>query len=353
MENLIFFILFLLSIININVKGNNNFYYDYLELKNTNSIKGIFVWMIILSHYKNYYRKRNKCLYRIILKCFGQKMVSLFLFYSGFGIFESIKKKGNKYLKSLINKAMILFIKSQIILIFFLLNNLFLGLKVTVKNYFLSIIFKKNIGNSNWFAFTIICFYIYSYISFKIINRNLYIFGIIILNIICLFHMYFVYNFYYPKMRYTIDNTLCFVVGFYYSLLKNVLNKIIMKNDIIYLLSLSFLIAIYYYFYIYTIKTIWIFLFLNCFFSLIIVLISMKIRFNNEFLNLLNSHSFSIYLLQRIVMRLIYFKQYFQNNELIGFFFEFILIILILPFLISLLLVLMIILEIKILKKKQ
>ena len=55
----------------------------------------------------------------------------------------------------------------------------------------------------------------------------------------------------------------------------------------------------------------------------------MKIRFNNEFLNLLNSHSFSIYLLQRIVMNFFYFKQYFQNNELIRFFFEFILILLI------------------------
>ena len=329
MENIIFFILFLLSIININVKGNNNFYYDYMELKNTNSIKGIFVWMIILSHYKNYYKKKNKYLYRIILQCFGQKMVSLFLFYSGFGIFESIKKKGNKYVKSLINKALILFIKSQIIIILFLLNNLFFGIKITLKKYFLSIIYKKTIGNSNWFAFTIICFYNYSYLSFIIIKPNFYIFGIIILNIICLFHIYFVYNFYYPKILYSIDNTLCFIVGFYYSLLNNFLNKIIMKNDIIYFLSLSCLILIYYYFYIYTIKTIWVFLFLNCFFSLIVVFISMKIRFNNEFLNLLNSHSFSIYLLQKIVMRFIYFKQYFQNNELIRFFFEFILILLI------------------------
>ena len=170
MENLIFLILFFLSIINLDVKGNNNFYYDYMDLKNTNSIKGIFVWMIIVSHYKNYYKKNNKCLYRIILNCFGQKMVSLFLFYSGFGIFESIKKKGNKYLKTLINKAKILFIKSQIILIFFLLSNLFFGIKINLKNYFLSIIFKKSIGNSNWFAFTIICFYIYSYFSFIFIN---------------------------------------------------------------------------------------------------------------------------------------------------------------------------------------
>ena len=208
----------------------------------------------------------------------------------------------------------------------FALNKIFTGKKIIdSKNRFKI----ASTHHSNWFAFTIICFYIYSYISFIIIKNNFYILGNIILNIICIFHIYLVYNFYYPKMRYTIDNTLCFIVGFYYSLLNNYLNKIIMKNDIIYFLSLSCLILIYYYFYIYTIKTIWIVLFMNCFFSLIIVFISMKIRFNNEFLCLLNSHSFSIYLLQRIIMRFIYFKKLFQNNELIRFFFEFILILLI------------------------
>ena len=50
----------------------------------------------------------------------------------------------------------------------------------------------------------------------------------------------------------------------------------------------------------------------------------MKVRFNNDFLNLLNSHSYSIYLLQRVVMRIIYYKKYILHNELIRFFFEFI-----------------------------
>ena len=65
------------------------------------------------------------------------------------------------------------------------------------------------------------------------------------------------------------------------------------------------------------------------FFSLITVVISLKVRFNNEFLTLLNSHSYSIYLLQRVVMRFVYLKKYFQNNEFIRFFFEFSMILLI------------------------
>ena len=54
----------------------------------------------------------------------------------------------------------------------------------------------------------------------------------------------------------------------------------------------------------------------------------MKVRFNNEFLNELSSHSYSIYLLQRLIMRYIFYKKYFQNNEIIRFFFEFITILL-------------------------
>ena len=330
MENLIFFILFLLSIININIKGMNNFYYDYMELKNTNSIKGIFVWMIIMSHYYSYYRYTNRFyLNRIILRCFGQKMVSLFLFYSGFGIYESVKNKGKKYIKNLIKKALALFLKSQIILILFLINNLYLGVKITFKQYILSIIFKKGIGNSNWFAFTIISYYLYSFIAFIFIKKKYYLLGILLISSLCFLHLYYVYNYYYPNSKYAIDNTLSFIFGFYYSYFLNNINRIIMKNDIFYFLFASCIIEIYYFFYSYKIRSIWTNLMTNSFFCLIVVLISMKIRFNNEFLNLLNSHSYSIYLLQRIVMKLVYVKKYFKYNELIRFFFEFVVILLI------------------------
>jgi len=324
MEDLIFLIFCLLSIIDIKIKGFNQYFNDYMELKNTNAIKGIFVWMIVLSHYRGYYKSNKIYIYRTILNYLGQKMVSLFLFYSGFGIYESIKNKGIKYIRTLPRKIIILFIKTQIIIFIFFLNNLLLGIKTKLKNYFLSIIFISSIGNSNWFAFTIISFYFYAFISFIFIkNEKKFFLGILIITIINFFHVFFVYNYFYPKMRFTIDNTLCFIIGLYYSLFKKYFDKIIMKNDIIYIGNISFFILIYYYYYVYQKKTVLIVSITNSIFCLIIVIISMKIRFNNEFLNLLNSHSFSIYLLQRVVMRFIYFKKFFKNNEFIRFFFEF------------------------------
>ena len=61
-------------------------------------------------------------------------------------------------------------------------------------------IFLSEVGNSNWFAFTIIIFYIYSYISFIYIkNISRYFLGIIYLNLIIIIHIYFTYKYFYPK----------------------------------------------------------------------------------------------------------------------------------------------------------
>ena len=204
-----------------------------MNLENTSPIKGIFVWMIIFSHNNSYYKKkyRYKYIHVKILKYFGQKMVSIFLFYSVYGISESIDRKGINYVKTLPKKGLILYIKFQLILLIFLLNNLILGIKINIKKYLLSVIFKANIGNSNWFSFTIICLYIFSYLSFRFINKKKnIIIGIIIMSILCFMHIYFVFNYFYPKKSYSVDNILCFINGMFYSLLKNYLNEIFMRN---------------------------------------------------------------------------------------------------------------------------
>ena len=189
MEDIFFFFLVFLSLLNIDIKGVNQFHYDYMDLKNTSSIRGVFVWIIFLKHYYTYSKKR-KYLYIKILRYLAQKIVSLFLFYSGYGIFESIKTKDTNYVKSLPKKAIILFVKFQIIIFFFFLCNIILGIKITIRRYLLSMIFISEIGNSNWFAFTIITFYLYTYLSFIFIKKERYFLGIIYLKIIIIIHIF-------------------------------------------------------------------------------------------------------------------------------------------------------------------
>ena len=108
MEDIFFFFLVILSLLNIDIKGVNYFHNDYMDLKYTSPIRGIFVWLIVLKHYYTFFINKNY-LYIKILTYLGQKIVSLFLFYSGFGIFESIKVKGINYVKTIPKKVIILF----------------------------------------------------------------------------------------------------------------------------------------------------------------------------------------------------------------------------------------------------
>lgn len=176
-----------------------------------------------------------------------------------------------------------MFLKSQIIILFFLAANIFIRKrKITLRQYLLSIIFKSSLQNSNWFAFTIIIFYIYAYLSFYI-SKKIH-FGLIILNIICFIHVYFVYNYYYPRIMHTVETTLSFVSGFYYSMIHKKIETILMKNDIRYLVAVSAIICIYYNFN--NTRTIIKRSFWNLSFALLVILISMKIRIKNEFLKI-------------------------------------------------------------------
>lgn len=316
-----FFVIFvMLSIYNIKINGPNNFFSDYMDIDNTNSIKGIFVWLIIFCHKTGYGNFKNYLFFGITQNL-GQKVVSMFLFYSGFGIYESIKKSGYNYVKTLPIKGIILFIKSQLIILMFLATNIFIfKRKVSFRQYALSVIFKSGLGNSNWFAFTIIVLYLYSYVSFRFLKHKFF-FGIIILSFLSFFHVKFVLNYYYQKQFYTVDTILCFLVGLFYSLCQKYFDKFLLKNDIYYYGIISIIIFLFYKTYNnYTLIKISM---KNALFALLIISITIKVKFNNEFLKFLNSHSYSIYLLQRLVMWIVIKKRILQNHNFIQISFEF------------------------------
>ena len=330
MENIPFLIFSLLSINNAGLKGHNDFFSDYIDLNNTFSVKGIFVWIIFFRHYIQYYNRKSRYTYEKILSCFGQKIVSMFLFYSGYGIYESFKKKGNKYSKSLLIKSLIIFIKSELIILIFALKCIIYKDTITLKKYILAVFFYTSIGNSNWFAYTIILFYIYAFLSFVFIKNKKYNYlGIIFITILCFLHGNFTYFLYLKKLRFGVDNILPFILGIYYSGIRKYTDTYIMKYDFSYFAILSSFSLIFCYFYINKDISIFMHILMNGTFSIIVVLVNMKVKFDNEFLKFLNAHSYSIYLLQRIILSIFSKKKYLENYECMRILLQFSLIILI------------------------
>ena len=100
---------------------------------------------------------------------------------------------------------------------------------------------------------------------------------------------------------------LCYVLGVWYSILREHVEKIVMKNDIFYCASL--LLAFAAFGGMYSIKDH--FLSYNVyavFFTVILVLLSMKFSVDNAFLQFLGDNTFGIYILQRLSM--IFCKHY-------------------------------------------
>ena len=103
--------------------GNND---DYLSLKQTTAINGIFIIFVFFRHLSQYITFNNILDKPMILidKCSGQLIVTMFLFNSGFGILESIKNKKN-YIDTIPRKRILkTLIRFDICVCFYYLINL-------------------------------------------------------------------------------------------------------------------------------------------------------------------------------------------------------------------------------------
>ena len=75
--------------------GGQEYITDYMSVDKTMAIKGIFILIVFVSHFNSYadFTSAADIKYFQEFSKIGQRMVTLFLFYSGYGVMESVKKK--------------------------------------------------------------------------------------------------------------------------------------------------------------------------------------------------------------------------------------------------------------------
>ncbi len=166
--------LFLIFIIVISLIGLKvfikNFNKEYLSFTSTNCVKGIFLLFVFFSHSLSYINVNHwydhKMLY--LQSHLRQLIVVLFFFYSGYGIYEAIKAKKEKYInampKNRILKTVFIF---SIAVLLYIIMNLLLHNQMTARQILLSFIGWDSVGNSNWYIFDTLILYLISFVSFK------------------------------------------------------------------------------------------------------------------------------------------------------------------------------------------
>lgn len=234
----------------------------------------------------------------------GQLIVTMFLFYSGYGIAESITRKGKTYVDQMLAKRIFpVWINFCIAVFAFAIMNLILSINMEWKQFFLSLICWKSIGNSNWYIFIILICYINAYIVFKLLykissgNKRI---GSVLVFIMCLLGMIILS---FLKQPWWYDTLLCFPAGMLFSSYKEQIEFFVTNNSRNYYLCLtisliSFLLLknsnLFLHGFIRNVQAI--------LFSIIIVLLTMKIKIDSPALRWCGQNLFPLYIYQRIPM---------------------------------------------------
>lgn len=306
---LIFYIIIFCSFF-IGMRVNHvGFFEDFLEREQTDAIKGFFIMLVFLSHSMMEIREAGfnpVCAmdavgYRIHSEM-GQLVVVSFLFYSGFGVMESIKKKGKEYLDHFPRRRLLnTLLNFDIAVLCFVVLNLFMGVKMDLRQIGWSLIGWDSVGNSNWYIFVILFCYLVSWISGKMhpyggwkavaMTTFLVLLGEAIL------------SFLKHGQSWWYNTILCYPAGMFLSLYKETVVSFFRKY---YFLVLGLLLTLFLFLHFQK----WIpaihglsFNVQSIVFALLIVLTTMKIKIGNRFLVWAGMCVFPIYIYQRLPMR--------------------------------------------------
>lgn len=303
---LIFFIL-LIALMLYKCKARaTTFDTQYLSVENTTAGRGIFALLVMFSHVKGYISFGDFFLdssYVSITNFLGQTIVTLFLFYSGYGIMEGVKKKPayfDGFLETRFVKTLLHF--DIAILFYWFMCEVLLGEHVTFSRLIQSFIGISSIKNSNWYVFCTLILYLFVFFMFKLFGKRplIAIGGVVLL---CIGYIFVAKN---ELPFYWFDTIFCLPLGLLYSHFKKQIDNLMQGNNLIYLgitaatVTLFVLISLFH-----SSSFLPVAIVRNLLFVLSWVFISMKITFNNKILNWLGVHSFSIYIIQRIPMNLL------------------------------------------------
>ncbi len=226
-------------------------------------------------------------------------MVAPFMFYSGYGVMESIKRKGSGYVKSFPKKRVLkTLINFDFAIILFLILNVILSKTVTLKQLVLSFIGWDSIGNSNWYIFIILVLYLFTFIAFAVLPQKPHIISVVFVGLLTCGMIVILWKFN-IKDPYWYDTALCYILGLGYSLVKEKVQKVINKNIIVWGVFLVLTTVIYI-----NLKgrNLILEIAANLMFTIALVIFSMRITLKNKALVWCGMNLFELYILQRIPM---------------------------------------------------
>ena len=305
---LVFYIIVFLSFFIGASYNRNGIYSCFLDKQQTNTIKGLFILLVFISHSLIEIKSSGFSSANVLdvtgmwfRSELGQLVVVMFLFYSGYGVMESISQKGKDYVDRFPRHRLLqTLLNFDVAVACFFFLNLALDIPMSFKQVGLSLIGWESIGNSNWYVFVILICYLSTWIASKVFSNNISRIALgttilIIVGEIALSYLKHGQPRWYNTM-------LCYPLGALYSVNKDFIIPFSKKY---YIPILGVLLSLFLFLHLqrfipslrgfsYNAKAIA--------FALLVVHLSMKVKLRNGFYQWAGAALFPIYIYQRIPM---------------------------------------------------
>ena len=272
---------------------------DYISKDCCNSIKGVFIIIVFISHFQQYVAQAGGHTCPLLL---GQLMVTMFLFYSGFGVMEQIRARGEDYVRSMPRRRILAtLLNFDVAVLAFIIVDLIVGNSIGLRQCLLSFVCWDSVGNSNWYIFAIILCYAIAYAVG--LNGRTRKYEHWFVSAVCVLTMWILLQF---KPGYWSNTLLCFPLGMIYSYFRKQIERTVQSNWIISVVVLMVLFV----------ATYRMFILHACVFALLVVVLSMKISIQWQWLTWCGANLFPLYIYQRIPMIILFAV---VPNALVGF----------------------------------
>ena len=216
----------------------------------------------------------------------------------------------------------------DIAIVLFALVNVLMGTPNKLKTFLWALIGWKAIGNSNWFIFCTLALYLLTIPAFFLLRRHR---KAAICAMWCLTLGFILYLRSIEKDSWWYNTLLCYPLGMLWSEIRGFLEERFRRNIIYWwcaavssLSVFAFCLALYmrrknghhYPGILRSMDPQWFYLFFACMFCLVVVITQMRLRTHNPVLHWLGVHSFGIYILQRLPMRILQHLELDKRTEL-------------------------------------
>lgn len=282
------------------VFSKEGYHRNYIAQESIQPIKGIFLLLVFLSHFVQYVELSGvwDAPYFEVRRYLGQLVVVPFLFYSGYGIAESIQKKGLPYVKSMPKHRILkVLLQFDAAVLLFLAVRYIMGFSYDLRRIFLTLLGWEGVGNSNWYIFAILFLYSASFVSFLIFQKGK------LLPLLCMTVLtgIFVLVLRQYKEDYWYNTVFAYTAGMWFSCYRKPFEGAVLEKPWNYRVTLALTFLLFLFLHSHW-SSLVVYEAASVAFALLIVLISAKVQLRSRFLSYCGEHLFSLFILQRIPM---------------------------------------------------